>query len=70
MQEAQRPINVWPYKYEHNQKDEIEKLIKQMMAVGFIRPSKSPFFSPVLLVRNKDGGCGFALIIRRLIKPP
>lgn len=48
-------MNVKSYRYGHFQKDEIEKLVGKMLAVGTIRPSLSLFLSPVLLVRKKDG---------------
>lgn len=61
LKEGQNPINVRPYKYAHAQKNEIERLIQEMLASDIIRPSTNPFSSPVLLVKKKDGGgvlCG------------
>ncbi|KAM0929344.1 hypothetical protein ACQ4PT_001454 [Festuca glaucescens] len=48
------PVNLRPYRYSPMQKNEIEKQIRELLAQGVIRPSSSPFASPVLLVGKKD----------------
>jgi hypothetical protein len=52
--EGNKPPNIRPYMIPHKHKDEVEKLIKSMLQDGIIRPSTSPYFSPVILVRKKD----------------
>ena len=46
--------NAQPYQYPHLQKDEIERIIKEMLEIRVIRPSCNLYSSPVLLVRKKD----------------
>ncbi|KAK1693984.1 hypothetical protein QYE76_010681 [Lolium multiflorum] len=49
-----KPPNIRPYRMSHSQKTAVEQLIKEMLHNREIRPSRSPYSSPVLLVRKKD----------------
>jgi len=55
------PVAVRPYRYPKLLKDEIEKQCADMLQQGIIHPSTSPFSSPVLLVRKKDGTWHFCV---------
>ena len=55
LKEGTAPISVRPYRYSYVQKQEIEKLVGEMLATGIIHPSFSPSSSPILLVKKKDG---------------
>lgn len=59
LKEGADPVNVRPYRYAYFQKEEIEKQVHEMLKSGLIRPSTSPFSSPVLLVKKKDGSWRF-----------
>jgi hypothetical protein len=55
LQPGAQPVSVQPYKYPYYQKEEIEKIVKELLESGVIRHSHSPFSSSVLLVRKADG---------------
>lgn len=60
------PINCRLYRYSPFQKDEIERQVAEMIKAGVITPSMSPYASPVLLVKKKDGEWRFCVDYRRL----
>ena len=62
------PVTIRPYHYPHLQKNEIETQVAKMLFLGIIRPSNSPYSSPVILVKKKDGSWRFCVDYRVLNK--
>lgn len=54
LKKGTQPINVIPHRHPFYQKNEIEKIVKDLFETRAIRPHKSPFSSPVLLVRKAN----------------
>lgn len=66
LREGKGPVKVRPYRYPQSQKEQIELMIQEMLAEGIIQPSNSPFSSPIVLVKKKDGTWRFCTDYRAL----
>jgi hypothetical protein len=49
------PPNIRLYRHPFSQKNEIEKMVQELLNAGVIRPSTSPYSSPVVMVLKKEG---------------
>lgn len=61
-----RPINRPPYKMSPAESDELKRQLTELLALGLIRPSSSPWGAPVLFVRKKDGSLRMCIDYRAL----
>lgn len=59
-------VNQRPYRLPFHQKNAMEDLIKTLLFSNKIRPSLSPYSSPVILVRKKDGTWRMCVDYRQL----
>lgn len=61
-----RPIRQRPRQVPYAQRDEIQQQVAKMLGEGIVRPSCSPWSSPVVLAKKKDGTWRFCIDYRRL----
>ena len=47
-------------------RSKVDEMVQEMMEQGVVEPSTSPWASPIVLVRKKDGGIRFCVDFRRL----
>ena len=68
LEEGDKPMITPPYRHPRRFKDEIEKAIKELLAMGHIKPSNNPFSSSIVLVLKKDGTMRMCIDYRALNK--
>ncbi len=49
------PLTKAPYRISHEELKELKVQLDELFAKGYIKPSKSPYGVPYLLVHKKDG---------------
>jgi len=54
-QDGSKPVCIRPYRHSYHVKNEVERLIGEMLEEGLIRYKKSPYASPVIMVKKSDG---------------
>ena len=61
-----KPVKMPPYRTPHHLKPVLKEQIESMLDNNIISPSSSPWSSPVVLVRKKDGSYRFCVDFRKL----
>ncbi len=65
---TQDPLRIRGYPIPFKVRETVSQEVEEMLKLGVIEPSKSPYSSPVILVRKKDGGLRFCIDFRQLNK--
>ncbi|XP_070209513.1 uncharacterized protein [Littorina saxatilis] len=63
-----QPVRTKQYPMPHAQKEVVRKEIADMTKLGVIEPANSPYSSPIVLVKKKDGRVRFCVDYRKLNK--
>ncbi|GJR52082.1 retrotransposon-related protein [Tanacetum coccineum] len=60
--------DIRPYRHPPYQKDAVELMVKDLLDLGVIRNSQSPFSSPIVMVKKKDGSWRMCVDYKQLNK--
>lgn len=63
-----KPVSRAPFKMSPAELDELQKQLKQLLSLGLIRPSTSPWGAPILFVKKKNGEMRMCIDYRALNK--
>ena len=61
-----RPVRQPVRRVPPHRRDEVRKLLDDMLSRGVVEPSTSPWASPIVLVRKKDGSTRFCVDYRKV----
>lgn len=62
------PVNIRPYPLPFATKEAVQQEIRDMLKQGIIEPSESPYQSPIVVVKKKDGTIRLCIDFRQLNK--
>ncbi|XP_063970498.1 uncharacterized protein LOC135157721 [Lytechinus pictus] len=60
------PVKSRPYPLPHAKRQTVKDEIREMLALGVIEPSCSPYASPIVLISKKDGSVRFCCDFRKI----
>ena len=60
------PFKIRPHRIPPSQYEAVKQHLQEMLGLGVIRPSKSPFSSNIVLVKKRDGSLRFCIDLRKL----
>ncbi len=62
------PIHQHPRRLPFHQKEQVHEMLQEMLDSGIIEPATSPWSSPIVLAKKKDGTLRFCVDFRRVNK--
>ena len=62
------PIRCKPYPLPYAMREELKNEVDTMLEMGVVRPSTSPYASPIIMVKKKDGSNRVCVDFRKLNK--
>lgn len=65
---SEKPIRSKPYPLSFTSRDTVCEEVRKMLEAGVIEPSDSPYSSPIVIVKKKDGTNGFCIDFRAINK--